>query len=347
MPVISPERLERDLRSLGRRELDPYALRVAAMERIERAVPLDGWCFPTADPETLVTTTHATRDIDRALSPGIYRAEYRGQDFGRHEQLARQRSPVTVMSVATDGDVLQSQRFRDVLAPMGVIDELRGAAKDGEATWGFVHLFRRDGKRPFSADEADVVARVSRTLGALLRDAMLGPAAHIVPAGEMPSFLLLDTVGRPLDGTPNARAWIEALREREHEHAPIPDVLLTLAIKADLAPDGAGARARVRGDDGRWYVLHAQRTERDAIVVLGQPATADDLLPLRLAGLGLTPGEKRVTERVLSGRSTKEIAADLVISPHTVQDRLKAIFDKAGVRSRRDLVARLTGMSAT
>jgi DNA-binding CsgD family transcriptional regulator len=48
-----------------------------------------------------------------------------------------------------------------------------------------------------------------------------------------------------------------------------------------------------------------------------------------------------VTRHVLQGSSTGQIAAELVLSPHTIQQHLKAIFDKTGVRSRRDLVGRI------
>ncbi|MEV0627693.1 response regulator transcription factor [Nonomuraea wenchangensis] len=41
------------------------------------------------------------------------------------------------------------------------------------------------------------------------------------------------------------------------------------------------------------------------------------------------------------GLSTAEIATDLFISPHTVRGHLKAVFGKAGISSRGELVARM------
>jgi len=62
---------------------------------------------------------------------------------------------------------------------------------------------------------------------------------------------------------------------------------------------------------------------------------------LLMSAYGLTERERDVTRAVLQGASTAEIAEQLVVSTHTVQQHLKSIFDKTGVHSRRALVGKV------
>jgi DNA-binding CsgD family transcriptional regulator len=77
------------------------------------------------------------------------------------------------------------------------------------------------------------------------------------------------------------------------------------------------------------------------VAVIVEPAHPARIYPLLMSAYGLTERERDITRLVLQGNSTVQVAAQLVVSAHTVQQHLKNVFDKTGVRSRRDLVAKV------
>ncbi|MBD0338828.1 MAG: helix-turn-helix transcriptional regulator [Thermoleophilia bacterium] len=77
------------------------------------------------------------------------------------------------------------------------------------------------------------------------------------------------------------------------------------------------------------------------VAVIAEPAHPARVSPLLMSAYGLTQREQEVTRLVLQGDSTTRIAERLVVSPHTVQQHVKRVFEKTGVRSRRDLVAKV------
>ena len=104
------------------------------------------------------------------------------------------------------------------------------------------------------------------------------------------------------------------------------------------------ATARVRAASGRWVLVRGSVLRNGTHVrtaVTLEPARAPELAELIADAYGLTARERRVTELVAQGLSTAAIAARLHLSTYTVQDHLKAIFEKLDVSSRGELVARL------
>jgi DNA-binding CsgD family transcriptional regulator len=76
-----------------------------------------------------------------------------------------------------------------------------------------------------------------------------------------------------------------------------------------------------------------------------EPARPEEIAAAMLYTVPITPRERSVAALVMQGRSTAEMAMALGISKWTVQDHLKVIFDRLGVRSRRELVSHLRGVS--
>ena len=115
-------------------------------------------------------------------------------------------------------------------------------------------------------------------------------------------------------------------------------------VAAGPAGDGRIARARVRAESGRWLVVRGSVLGDEPgaqVAVMIEPARPHELAPLVADAYRLTEREREVTRLVARGLSTEAIAAQLYLSPWTVQDHLKAIFEKVGVATRGELVARV------
>lgn len=70
-------------------------------------------------------------------------------------------------------------------------------------------------------------------------------------------------------------------------------------------------------------------------------------LPLEHRALAeLSPREKEVLAHLVAGQRVPAIATDLFISPHTVRNHLKNIFDKLGVSSQSALIEFIRDLSA-
>jgi DNA-binding CsgD family transcriptional regulator len=76
---------------------------------------------------------------------------------------------------------------------------------------------------------------------------------------------------------------------------------------------------------------------RSVVAVVVQPGPEAGLMDTIFRAYALSRREREVATLAVRGRTTKEIARQLFLSPWTVQDHLKTIFEKTSVSSRGEL----------
>ncbi|MBV8596627.1 MAG: helix-turn-helix transcriptional regulator [Candidatus Eremiobacteraeota bacterium] len=85
--------------------------------------------------------------------------------------------------------------------------------------------------------------------------------------------------------------------------------------------------------------------DREAhLMLLVERASRQDIVRSALSRYRLTPREAEVAALVLRGFSNRRIADSLVLTEYTVEDHLKRIFAKVGVRSRSSLASKILGI---
>jgi DNA-binding CsgD family transcriptional regulator len=347
MAVASPQRLRTDLVSLSHRSLGVREFSHAAARALRGSVPHDGFCVLTMDPATLLPTGEVVENgLPPAATERLTEIELAERDFNKFTELAYRPQPAATLSQATDRALERSVRHRELKRPHGFADELRAALVGDSGTWGAITLLREAGSAHFDPADADLLASLSPYLAEGMRRAILYTAlSHPDAVDPAVGLLVLADDNSIESANPAARLWLDELGGEDR----LPVAIRAVAGRARVVSGGdqndhSIARALVRARSGRWLLVRGStiddRSATRAAVIL-EPARSSELAPLIADGYALTDRERRVTQLVAQGRSTQEIADELYLSPYTVQDHLKSIFEKVDVSSRGELVARL------
>jgi DNA-binding CsgD family transcriptional regulator len=323
------------------------ALIEAFIEATAGVLAVTSSCWHDTDPVTGAPLSAAALGDPPGSLEEALDYEFRRPDVSTFRDLRARRTPVTSISAETRDRLSASVRFREMIAPRGVADELRISFRDQFGTWAALVLFTARGMTP---EDVRFVAELVPTATASLRSAVAArsldrPAAGDPPLdGAGPSVLILDGSDRIVSADATARRRLELLPETRA--VQVPGVISFLSAQARWDVSGRPATARMLSRDGRWFVLDASLLDGESlgnVAVVMRPTSESVVLDIVLRTLGLSAREREVATLAVQGSSTKQIAASLVLSPWTVQDHLKSAYEKAGVSGRADLAALASG----
>jgi DNA-binding CsgD family transcriptional regulator len=299
-------------------------------------VGTDLTCWATIDPETLAISMMAGARIAQEYELCLAEAEYSADEPHRFATLAVRKEPIASMSDLPNRDRNRSLRFNNVWRALGINRELRVLFVAEGACWGAAGMVRTG--RDFTVRETEFLASVAPAIATATRLAVRSEASGQTAAGH-PAIVVVGPRGELRAVTPAAREW----QDRLDEIAPGRfEVMMQLMAGGARTSASGSFRARLRDAHGRWAILQASPLiggDDDQVAVAIEPASGDQLLDLLLVAYGLTTRERDVCRGVIAG--IRPLRCRLFISRNTVQDHLKSMFAKVGVRSRGELVARL------
>jgi DNA-binding CsgD family transcriptional regulator len=349
----SVEHVRQEIVRLSHAGLDSRTFRVEAVKQLRKAIPTDVSFFATADPATLLFTSAVRDDVLSRATARFLEREFLKDDPIQFTRLARGSSPVDSLDMATKGELARSPRYQELLQPLDLGDELRAALMIGSKCWGFMCLHRESSSPNFTPAEAALLARLAPHLAEGLRAALLlGDSRATTPQPDGPGLVLLADDLSLVAITPAAEGWLAEVEQSDWRSSlELPDAVYAVAAcllaleRGGHTPPDLMPRIRLRTASGRWLVLHASRLRaagtEGQIAVIFEEALPAEIAPLIVDAYGLTKREGQITKLVLRGLSTAEVSEQLHITPNTVRDHLKSIFDKVGVRSRRELVGQV------
>jgi len=214
---------------------------------------------------------------------------------------------------------------------------------------GGAGLYREPGRPLFDDAELAFVQAVAPSLAEGARRALLVGEATDPEGPDAPGLLVLSDDGEVESATPGVERWLQALPDGDWDAGKLPPSVLAVAgraLRTAEHPDEPGEVAVSRGavalghlDRAAWRLpgrrWHPPRgRDRRARPPGPDRAAADVGL---WADRTRTGGDPAGAAGQLDRRDRRAAGG---VDPHRAQ-HLKRIFDKTGVRSRRDLVGKV------
>lgn len=351
---IARDRAFSEIKRLCHASLDTGDLGQATANRLGRVVPFEGYVVNLMDPLSGLPASVAydeglySREEARFYFENIYFED----DVNDYGWMARNHLPLARLSDGTGGKLERALRHGALNAPKGLGYEMRAVLTGSREMWGGLCLVREKGRPDFDEREMAFIERIAPHLAAGLRAATLRAGEGEPLREDSTGVLILDSRGVLSRRTLNAERWLQELGASEGAATlPHPVWAVVGVLRRALGKDSDRdlhiiPRLCVRGRSGRWLTLQASLTESGdgalpEIVVMIAPAGSGEVARIHANAHGLSEREKEVVDLVLRGYSTRRISASLYISESTVQGHLSHVFDKVGVKSRRELLKRL------
>lgn len=324
-------------------DLSAKALRERLLALLRPHVSFDGHVFMLVDPVTHVATApHADVPmLPWERLPELIRWRYLTR-LNRWDQLLD--APASSLLTATSSPA-ESLLWTHVHRDLGIVDTAMVAFSDRYGAWGSLELVRTSGS--FTTAELDLLTAASATVTAGLR-ATVARTFREAPGDGMttgPAVIVLgpDLVVR--SQTDDAAAALFRLLPPDEPMTPIPAAAYNVGGALIAQEEGVAVGepwSRVHLGGNHWVTVRASRLGEDIAVSI-EASTPLERMDLFARASGLSGRETEILGLLVVGLETREIAGQLFLSEHTVNDHVKSVLAKTGARSRQLLLARVIG----
>lgn len=348
---MSQERIRERIVRLCHTTMGARQLRAAVLDELRTVIGFDFYVFVLTDPQTCVGCDPLADVPLLDELPRLIGLKY-ATTVNRWTALGD--PPVALLGDGAGGRREQSLLWRQMLGPAGIVDVASMVFRDRFGCWGFLDLWRATPATPFTRADADLLDGIAPAVTEALRGCQAATfTAHPRNAGPRPPLVLLLAPDLTIRAqTRQTHDYLRRLLPTATERSPIPAAAYNVAaqlVAVEAGIDDHPATASVHLADGVWITLRAARLgdagpehpgDIAVTIELASPAERLDIFSRTFA---LSTREAELLTVLADGTDTRQAAARMHLSQHTVQDHFKSIFHKTATRSRRELLTRALG----